>query len=57
MSKSDIAGSSGRAISNFLRNLQIDFQSGSTSFRLKFHVANISLLLLEWQATSRQNKQ
>ena len=28
MPKSNIAGSSGRPISNFLRNLQIDFQSG-----------------------------
>jgi hypothetical protein len=29
--KSGIAGSSGRSISNFLGNLQIDFQSGCTS--------------------------
>jgi hypothetical protein len=29
--KSGIAGSSGRSIPNFLRNLQIDFQSGCTS--------------------------
>lgn len=29
--KNGIAGSSGRSISNFLRNLQIDFQSGCTS--------------------------
>jgi hypothetical protein len=29
--KSGIAGCSGRSISNFLRNLQIDFQSGCTS--------------------------
>jgi hypothetical protein len=29
--KSGIAGSSGRSISSFLRNLQIDFQSGCTS--------------------------
>ena len=33
--KSGIAGSSGRFISNFLRKLQIDFQSGYTS--LKYH--------------------
>jgi hypothetical protein len=30
--RSGIAGSSGRTISNFLRNLQIDFQSGCTCF-------------------------
>ena len=33
MPKSGIAESSGRSISNFLRNLQIDFQSGCTSFQ------------------------
>ena len=31
--KSGIAGSSGRSISNFLWNLQIDFQSGCTSLQ------------------------
>jgi hypothetical protein len=35
MPKSGIAGSSGRSISNFLRNLQIDFQGGYTSLRLE----------------------
>ena len=34
-SKTGIAGSSGRSISNFLRNFQIDFQSGWT--RLQSH--------------------
>jgi hypothetical protein len=33
--KSGIAGSLGRSIFNFLRDLQIDFQSGGTS--LQFH--------------------
>jgi hypothetical protein len=33
MPKSDIAGSSGIPISNFLRNLQIAFQSGCTSLQ------------------------
>ena len=31
--KSGVAGSSGRLISNFLRNLKIDFQSGCTSLQ------------------------
>jgi hypothetical protein len=33
MPKSGIAGSSGRFISNFLRILQVDFQSGCPSFQ------------------------
>jgi hypothetical protein len=33
MPKSGIAGSSGRSVSNFLRNLQIDFQSGCSSLQ------------------------
>ena len=33
MPKSNIAGSSGRTISNFLRNRQIDFQSGCASLQ------------------------
>jgi hypothetical protein len=33
MPKSGISGSSGRSISNFLRNLQIDVQSGCTTFQ------------------------
>jgi hypothetical protein len=32
--KSHIAGTSGRSISNFLRNLQVDFQSGCTQFAI-----------------------
>jgi hypothetical protein len=43
MPKSDIAGSSGRSISNFLRNFQIDIQSGCTSFQ--FHQQWKSVLL------------
>jgi hypothetical protein len=33
MPNSDIAGSSGCSISNFLRNLQIDFESACTSLQ------------------------
>jgi hypothetical protein len=33
MPKSSIAGSLGRTVSNFLRNLQIDFQSGCTGLQ------------------------
>jgi hypothetical protein len=33
MPRSGIAGSSGGTMSNFLRNLQIDFQSGCTSLQ------------------------
>jgi hypothetical protein len=41
--KSDIAGSSDRSISNFLRNFQIDFKSGCTS--LQFYQKWRSVLL------------
>ena len=41
--KSCIVGSSGRSISNFLRNLQIDFQSGCTSWQSHQQWKSISL--------------
>jgi hypothetical protein len=37
------AGSSGRSISNFLRNLQIDFQSGCTSLQSHKQWRNVPL--------------
>jgi len=43
MPKSDIAGSLGRSVSNFLRNLQIDFQSGCTSFQLHHQWRSVPL--------------
>ena len=47
MSKSGIAGSSGRSIYNFLRNHQIDFQSGCTSLQ-SYHVLSQHMLSLEF---------
>jgi hypothetical protein len=44
-SRSDIAGSSGRTISNFLRNCQIDFQSGCTGLQSHQQWRNVSISL------------
>jgi hypothetical protein len=41
--KSGIAGSSGRSFSNFLRNLQIDFQSDCTSLQSHHQWRSVSL--------------
>jgi hypothetical protein len=43
ISKSGIAGSSGKSVSNFLRNLQIDSQSGCTSFPAPQQWKSVSL--------------
>jgi hypothetical protein len=40
MPRSGIAGSSGRTISNFLRNCQTDFQSDFTSLQKELHDVN-----------------
>jgi hypothetical protein len=41
--RSGIAGSSGRTVSNFLRNLQTDFQSGCTSFQYHQQWGSVSI--------------
>jgi hypothetical protein len=41
--KSGVAGSSGRSISNFLRNLQIAFQSGCTTLQFHQQWRNVAL--------------
>jgi hypothetical protein len=43
MPRSNIAGSSGRTIFNFLRNHQIDFQSGSTSLQYQHQWRSVPL--------------
>jgi hypothetical protein len=45
MPRSDIAGSSGITMSNFLRNLQTDFQSGCTSLQSHQHWRSVSISL------------
>lgn len=43
INKSGIAGSSGKSISNFVRNLQIDFLSGCTSLQSKQQWGSVPL--------------
>jgi hypothetical protein len=43
MPRSCIAGSSGRTVSNFLRNHQTDFQSGCTSLQTHQQYRNVPL--------------
>jgi hypothetical protein len=43
--KSGISGPSGRSISSFLRNLQIDFQSGCTSLQPHQQWSSVPLFL------------
>ena len=49
MPRSGIAGSSGRTISNFLRNHQIDFQNGCTSLQSHQHWRSVPLSPHPWQ--------
>ena len=49
MFKSCISGSSGRSISNLLRNVHIDFQSGFTSLQYNQQWASVPLSLYFYQ--------
>ena len=48
MFRSSIAGSSGSTVSNFLRNIQIDFQSGCTRLQSQQQWRSVPLSLHPW---------